>query len=57
MKYKLYSFDINLDLMILIVKLDIDRPIVKMYVHTENEVSSISSSCLANCANSHCLKD
>ena len=37
-----YSFDLDLHLMALILKLDIDM--VKMYMHTKNEVASCSSS-------------
>ena len=40
MKY--YSFDLNLDKMILVLKLDLD--IVKMYVCTKNEVPTFSGS-------------
>ena len=37
-----YSFDLDLDLITLVLKPDLD--IVKMYVCTENEVPSLSSS-------------
>ena len=37
-----YSFDLGLDPMTLILKLDLD--IVKMYLHTKNKVPSYSSS-------------
>ena len=37
-----YSFDLDLHLMTLILKLDLD--IVKMYLHTINEVPSYSGS-------------
>ena len=37
-----YSFDLDLDRMTLVLKLDLDM--VKMYLHTKNEVPSYSSS-------------
>ena len=37
-----YSFDLDLDAMTLVLKFDLDM--VKMYLHTKNEVSSYSSS-------------
>ena len=37
-----YSFDLDLGLMTLILKPDLDM--VKMYLHTKNEVASYSSS-------------
>ena len=37
-----YSFDLDLDQMTLVLKLDLDM--VKMYLHTKNEVPSYISS-------------
>ena len=37
-----YSFDLDLDPMTLVLKLDLDM--VKMYLHTKNEVPSFSGS-------------
>ena len=37
-----YSFDLDLDPMTLVLKLDLDM--VKMYLHTNNEVPSYSGS-------------
>ena len=37
-----YSVDLDLDLMTLVLKLDLDM--VKMYLHTKNEVPSYSGS-------------
>ena len=37
-----YSFDLDLDPMTLVLQLDLDM--VKMYLHTKNEVPSYSSS-------------
>ena len=51
----LYSFDIDLDPMTLILKLDLDM--LKVYLHTKNEVPCYSSSKLAGTGNGYRKRD